>query len=96
MPSSLSPLIIPDGGLPDIRSNESAAVFAADSFDSQKLKRGNLIVHFEIELPFLSPNKSKTEAIRSALPGHGHMKLQYLPRQVVAAAPSRSEQVTKQ
>ncbi|EUB64125.1 DnaJ subfamily B member [Echinococcus granulosus] len=96
MPSSLSPLIIPGGGLPDIRSKDMDGNAAADSFDSQKLKRGDLIVHFEIELPSLLPNKPKTEAIRSALPGQGQLKFQYLPRQVVTAASSRREQVTRQ
>nr|CDS19609.1 dnaJ subfamily B [Echinococcus granulosus] len=85
MPSSLSPLIIPGGGLPDIRSKDMDGNAAADSFDSQKLKRGDLIVHFEIELPSLLPNKPKTEAIRSALPGQGQLKFQYLPRQLIFA-----------
>ncbi|KAL5107393.1 Menin [Taenia crassiceps] len=96
MPSSLSPLIIPGGGLPDMRSKDVDANTAFDPFDSQKVKRGNLIVHFEIELPSLSLNKPRIEAMRSALPGHGRMKFQYLPRQVITAAPSRREQVAKQ
>ncbi|VDM30730.1 unnamed protein product [Hydatigera taeniaeformis] len=76
MSSSLSPLIIPGGGLPDIRYTDVDGSAGAESIDSRKLKRGNLIVHFEIELPSLSPNKPRTEAIRSALPGHGQMKFQ--------------------
>lgn len=73
MTSSLSPLIIPGGGLPDSHGSEDE--------DPKKLKRGNLIVHFEIELPKLASEVVELADLKSALPGVGQMKMQYLPRQ---------------
>ncbi len=75
MASSLSPLIIPGGGLPDPHS--------PDESDPKKFKRGNLIVHFEIELPKLLADSPETERLKSAIPGVGQLKMQYLPRQTV-------------
>lgn len=85
MASSLSPLIIPGGGLPEFQIKFAEK----DGKNHQKLKRGNLIVHFEIELPSLPRNSSRTQDLRSALPGQGEMKLQYFPRQVFTATSAK-------
>ena len=88
MTSSLSPLIIPGGGLPEFQTKYPER----DGKNSQKLKRGNLIVHFEIELPILAKNNPKTQDLRSALPGRGEMKLQYFPKQVFTATSAKRGQ----